>query len=416
MVVIIGAPEITSTAGRVTYQVRVAGFPGSDHLWFSVPTEFAHFVHPRSDAAVVALLVPLMAAGAADVVVEGEVTDELIWFLNDEVQEVLTRIRPELNRTTVTGESCTSVLPGGTGVATAYSAGVDSYAVLARYHVSRSVPPSLRLTHLLYNNVGSHGPGDRGRELFEKRLGLMRSGARTIGLPLVDVDSNVDDFHTSTGMAFQPSHTLRNAAVAHLLSGGIGRFFYAASVPYEDVGAKPTFDSAFADPLLLPFVSTRSLTLQPAGTEMDRSGKTAVAAGLPHSYQHLDVCVESTDGTNCSRCWKCRRTMLTLDLAGQLALYSDVFETPTEPDWREKHLAEALTQDMPSARSIVRLYEKHSRIPRRLRAQARARVHARRVFHAVRARLPARARVHARHVVHAVRAVKRPSRRRSPGS
>jgi hypothetical protein len=378
MVVIIGAPEITSTAGRVLYQAKVVGFPGPDRLWFSVPTEFADFVRPRSDAAVVALLVPLMAAGTADVVVEGDVTDKLIWFVNDEVQEVLMRIRPELQSTTVTGESRTPVMTRGAGVATAYSAGVDSYAVLARYHFSRSVPPSLRLTHLLYNNVGSHGSGDRGRELFERRLGLVGPGARTTGLPLIDVDSNVDDFYASAGVAFQPSHTLRNAAVAHLLAGGIGRFFYASGVSYEDVGAKPAIDSAFADPLLLPFLSTQSLTLQPAGTEMNRSGKIAVVADLPHSYEHLDVCVDSIDGTNCSRCRKCRRTMLTLDLVGRLSLYDDVFETPSGPDWREEHLAEALISDMPSARDVVSLYEEYLGVPRRLKTQAWARVHARR--------------------------------------
>ena len=144
---------------------------------------------------------------------------------------------------------------------------------------------------------------------------------------------------------------------------------YASSVPYEDVTCTATFDLGFADPILLPFLSTRSVTLQPSGTEMDRSARTALVAQIPHTYDRLDVCVESRDGTNCSECWKCHRTMLALDLLGALPRYGKVFTTPRNPRWREEHIIQALMPDMPSARSNVRLYDERVGISLKLRAE-----------------------------------------------
>ena len=136
------------------------------------------------------------------------------------------------------------------------------------------------------------------------------------GLPLIDVDSNIDEFYLAVRIAFQPSHTMRNAAVAHLLSAGIRHYLYASSMPYDRVAVAPRFDVSFADPILLPLLSTSSLTLRSSGSDMGRATKVALIAEIPHTYAHLDVCVRSTDGTNCAECPKCQRTMLTLELLG----------------------------------------------------------------------------------------------------
>jgi hypothetical protein len=373
MPIVIGTPTVEADEERITYRAETDGFPGEKCLWFSVPIEAAPLLNDRVDAALVALLMPAMSLGQ-DVVIDGPISDELVWNARGEVQEILRRLRPELAAVEIDINNPMPPLPPGTAVATGYSAGVDSYATLARFHFSNDVPSILRVTHLLYNNVGSHGHGQRGSALYRDRLDLLRPNALSTGLPLIDVDSNLDDFYLAAGLAFQPSHSMRNAAVVHLLSAGVRHYFYASSVPYDDIACAATFDLGFGDPLLLPFLSTRSLTLQPSGTEMDRSAKTALVAEIPHTYERLDVCVESRDGTNCSECWKCHRTMLTLDLLGALPKYDKVFKTPRNPCWKEEHIVQALMQDMPSARSIVRLYDERVGISFKSRAEARRRL------------------------------------------
>lgn len=373
MSIALAQPTIEAGDSRVTYRVETKGFPGITNLWFSLPADAASLLNPRGDAALVALLMPIMSLGQ-NLSIDGPITDELAWNVRGDVQEILKRVRPELSQVEIDINNPVPPTAPGKGVATGYSAGVDSFATLARFHFNKDVPPTLRVTHLLYNNVGSHGHGQNGEALYKARLNLLRPSALSTGLPLIDVDSNIDDFYLQAGLAFQPSHTMRNAAVVHLLSAGIRHYLYASSVPYEDITATPSRDVGYADPLLLPFLSTRSVTLQPAGTDMDRSAKTAVVAQIPHTYQRLDVCIESSDGTNCSECRKCHRTMLTLDLLGALARYGEVFTTPRNPRWREEHIIQALTQDMPSARSIVRLYDERVGVTFRMRAEARRRM------------------------------------------
>ncbi|GAA1762317.1 hypothetical protein [Agromyces humatus] len=372
MSIVLGVPTLDSGVGRLTYRVDVDGFPGLRSLWFSVPDEAASLVNTRADAALVALLMPAMAAGR-DIVVEGPITDELAWSLHGEVQDVLRRLRPELSRVDIEVRDPLPALLGAAGVATGYSAGVDSYATLARHRFAVDVPESLRVTHLLYNNVGSHGHGDAGRALYRNRLELLRPNALTTGLPLTDVDSNIDEFYLAVRLGFQQSHTMRNAGVVHLLSGGIRHYFYASSVPWGDTAVAATYDLAFAEPVLLPLLSTRSLSLRSSCSDIDRVAKTALIAEISHTYERLDVCVESTDGTNCSECWKCQRTMLTLELLGVLDRYHAVFTTPRNPYWRENLIVYLLTQPGPTARHVVELYDDRVGIPLRLRAQAQGR-------------------------------------------
>lgn len=392
MSIILGQPVIERDSARITYRVETRGFPGPDRLWFSLPADGASLVNPRGDAALVALLMPLMAVGRK-VTVEGPITDELAWNVRGEVQDILRRLRPELEQVEVRIDDPVSPLPPASAVATGFSAGVDSYTTLARYLFADEVPTGMRLTHLVYNNVGSHGHGVRGRTRFEDRLNLLRPHATATGLPLIDVDSNLDDYYLAAGIEFQPSHTIRNAAVVHLLSAGVRHYHYAAAVSYDHVACTPTFDISHADPILLPFLSTRSTTLQPSGTDLDRQAKIALIAGMPQSYERLDVCIASEDGTNCSECRKCQRTMLFLELLGAFDRYDKVFRTPRNPRWREEHIVQSIIQDVPSARSVVKLYDERVGVPLRLRAEARRRIAVReggRVVRAVKRRVSAR--------------------------
>ena len=63
--------------------------------------------------------------------------------------------------------------------------GVDSYA--AFHDFGPAAPESLRVTHLTYTNVGSHGLG--GRPLFHARLERLKPAAHQIGLPFMWIDS-----------------------------------------------------------------------------------------------------------------------------------------------------------------------------------------------------------------------------------
>lgn len=333
----IGPPELVQADGALVYQVAVNGADGERRLWYQVDAEYGGMVSDRSDAALAALLVPAMARGE-DIELTAPVSEQLYHNLAGRYQRILELTNPRLARIQVHAQHLRPSVEGGQGVATGFSSGVDSFCVLADHHYA-PVSPGFRLTHLLHNNVGSHGIG--GEALFQERHEQARAGAQRIGLPLIAVNSNVDAFYEDRpGLTFPQTHTPRNVSVALLLQRGLGRFLYASA--YSDKQILQGGDlgsSGGTDPFTLPLLSTEGLTAMSVGGEYSRIEKTLRVAEVPDSWDMLDVCAAPRRAGNCSRCWKCMRTMLTLELAGMLERYEPVFDLPTYRQHRTEYLA-----------------------------------------------------------------------------
>jgi hypothetical protein len=178
---------------------------------------------------------------------------------------------------------------------------------------------------LFYNNVGSHGRHQIGANLFSVRERRIRALAAQVALPLVSVSSNLDAF---LGNPFQRTHTLRNVAVALLCQRACGTFLYSSTVHFRDVRTRDVSDIGYADPVLLPLLQTETLTCHSAGGEYTRHDKTRIVAQHALSYNTLDICVSQSPSAtiNCSACWKCLRTQLSLELVGSLERYAKVFQ------------------------------------------------------------------------------------------
>ena len=271
-----------------------------------------------------------------DLTLDGPVTDELAYQLNGDLQHAVATIIPSLYRIAVHTPNVQPPLPAAEGVATGFSAGIDSFTVMADHHYAE-VPDTHRVTHLLYNNVGSHLSG--AERLFRERYNRLLPLTRAMGLPFAAVNSNLAAFHR---LRFEQTHTLRNTSVAFLLQGGIGRFLYASAVPYGSVMLRATGDIAYADPIVLPLVSTRALQSESSGSSYRRVDKTMLVAGINDSYSNLDVCADGDKAGNCSRCWKCMRTMLTLEIGGQLEQYDQVFDLDLYHRGRVNYMARVL--------------------------------------------------------------------------
>jgi len=349
---IINKPELTHRNGYIQYCVQVRFLGERKALWYRLSEEYADLVSDRSDAPLVALLIPAMLRGE-DIHLEGTISEKLFYNLSGPFQKVLKLIIPSLHFITIIPSEVQPALSRGEGVATGFSAGIDSFCVLADHHYA-DVPKGFKITHLFFNNVGSHGPGENGnRRLFQKRYARIRPTTEKIGLPFIAIDTNMDSFYQ--GLDFQLTHTLRNASVALLLQRGIKRFLYASAYHYPNVFIGPSYEMAYSDTITLPLLSTETLDLISAGSEYTRVEKTLKVAKIADSYQTLDVCTEEDARTkiNCSTCFKCKRTMLTLEIVGELDQYRDVFDLDTYWRIRELYIAEVLCSKDPLLREIA---------------------------------------------------------------
>lgn len=343
-------PTVESRPDRAVWTVSVEDRGSRRRLWFSVPRAYGSWLSSRLDPAVIALFPVAMHAGV-DLRAEGRVSARVLHVLRGDARELLRIQSPFFRDGFIEADEIVEAPSGGSAVATGFSAGVDSFAVLDR-HLFREVEPGFRVTHLLFNNVGSHGVGGWG--LFHRRFERLRPVAEETGLPFLPVDSNLDGFYPPA-VSFQRSHSVRNAAVSHLLRPGIGRLLYAGSYRFRDCRVSEHVDSAVLDPILLPLLSVAGLDLVSTGGSSSRVEKTVRIAEWPIVRRHLNVCVNphhEGPKPNCSACWKCLRTLATLEIAGLLEEFGEVFDLGVYRDCRDDFFRALPDADAPLLREV----------------------------------------------------------------
>lgn len=344
----IGRPEIQSANEETRYQVETSKGP----LWFAVQPEFGDFIAASADAALLGLLIPAMIEGE-DIRVEGEVSELLHYNLNGRAQSVIRSVLPDLRRVAIEVEGFAAPpAQRPAGVATGFSGGIDSFSAVAD-HLLSDCNPSFRLTHLLYNEAAALGaPG-----MFDYYFDRIRERAAPLGLPVIKVSSNLHSFYPDHP-TFQQTHSPRNAAIPLVLQRGIGTFYYASGYRYADMHFRPSNDMGYVDGTLVPMLSTEALRAIPVGSERSRVEKTLHVSEHPQSYRMLDVCTDVDHVRNCSKCNKCFRTMLTLDLAGRLDLYREAFDLDEYRRGRDWYIGHVLSANDPLSREIAELIGK----------------------------------------------------------
>ncbi|WP_051786109.1 hypothetical protein [Endozoicomonas numazuensis] len=354
---IISKPEVTRSSGFTRYTARISYALGNDELEYSLPDEFSELVSDRADAALLALLIPAMDRGEP-IKVEGVVSEHLYHHLSGSYQHVLKSIMPHLQLIDIFVDEIDKTSYESRGVATGFSGGIDSYCTLADYFYA-DVLPGFKVTHLIYNNVGSHGKKTNPEVLFNDRYEALKPIADKIGLPFIKVNSNLDHFYCDR-LHFMQTHTARNTSVALLLQKGIGRYLYGSAYAYPEVFIGKTDSMAHSDLMALPMLSTESLSSLSVGSEYTRAEKTIRVAGVEDSYTSLDVCVGDEVAGNCSQCIKCLRTLLTLDIAGELDKYSQVFDLEVYRQHKDRYCSRILISRAPLEREIALLANKKS--------------------------------------------------------
>jgi hypothetical protein len=333
MEIVVGEPSLRIEGTKAWYEVPVDG----DRLWFNVQAEHRPLLSERSDAAALAMLYPAMLS-ARPLHVAGPLSERLYYNFSGPLQAALRSINPALKRIRVTADRLVRPLPAA-GVAGGFSGGVDSFSMVKRHHLDHPTQ-GFRLTHLTLHDIWS---GERfmdfdGPDVPTGMRRVMELAGRW-GLPLVKVASNIGAYYRN--VRFEDTHTLRNAAAAHVLSAGIGRFLYSSAYALDMITLRRVHDIARADPVILSMASSEAVDLHSGDCDFCRFEKTDRVTFVPESRDYLHVCAE-TWGDNCSSCWKCRRTLLTLEVLGKLDAYRRIFDVDRylreKPLWLDEAL------------------------------------------------------------------------------
>jgi hypothetical protein len=331
---VIDAPAIreTETGIRLEAPITIKGETRVAYFEVDAP-HGAYLTLDRADPFLVAFFFYALRLGE-DIEVKAPVSEPLHYHISSVLMDFLVSIYPEhaYRPVRLLAPTITTPVANQGAVGTGVSCGIDSLTTIFRHHVHPL--PSMALTHLCYFDTGSHGrPGEeKMEELFVARRKLALNFGSAIGLPVVEVRSNLSELMP---LAFGLTHTYLNAAAVLALQPLFSTYYYASGASILDFLASNS-DPAYFDTYLLPLLSTRSLRLYAAEENLGRIAKTRVVIANPLSRRFLNVC--NVEARNCGTCNKCIRTLLALDALGVVEQYGEVFDLDSYKSLRDNHL------------------------------------------------------------------------------
>src|SRR4030042_2231042 len=145
-----------------------------------------------------------------DMEIDGSISERLYHNFSNSYMHILREVIPSLHIISILPRSLDEEKSNlcMNGIGTGFSGGIDSFCTIFDYLVNNKLA-NYRITHLLLNNVGSHGEWDASaaRNLFNQRYDMLKSFAKEMGLEFIKVDSNLSEFLQSN---FPLSHSTRN--------------------------------------------------------------------------------------------------------------------------------------------------------------------------------------------------------------
>lgn len=320
---VIGAPRIENAQGRarLTSIIRVRG--EDRPVWFEVDAKYGQYLcSERADAFLIGVLNYAMRE-RLDIRCESPVGSQLLYQIRTYLIPSLVKNSTALYATTIEAELDSSPVVNAGGVGAGISCGVDSLHVIRNY--AKSPYPSLSLTHLVLNNVGSFWKKGNDPQ-YEWHIEHAKSFCREYGFELIVNNSNIRE---QIPGVFGLTHTYASCFAVYCLQKLWNVFYYgSAGVDFGSwfsLADNERRDCAHYELLSLDVFSTRNLKIYSEGGAMSRFDKMKEIVEYEPSYKYLHVCT-SDEGPNCGRCDKCLRTLTTLDALGVLDRYRASFD------------------------------------------------------------------------------------------
>ena len=347
----IGKPEIIETDSKSRLQAELEIDGEKSVVWFEVDNVYGKYLtYERSDAFVIAILNYAMRNGH-DIECKTPVGEELYYQIDTYLIDAVYKGSNQLYRTKIYADIDSTKLECANAVGTGISCGIDSFHAISSH--SNTNFKNHNITHLAFNNVGSHGEGERAIYLYNERKKLVEKFADEYNYKLVESNSNIYDVIPQNHLL---THTYTSCFAIYCLQKLYSIYYYASSQTFNSFTLKDNQkkSSGYYDLLTLSMFSTKSLQIFSAGATQTRLEKTKRVALYEPSYKYLNVCTQSAQ--NCNQCEKCTRTILALDAMGYLEKYSAVFDVEYYKKHKQSYLSKLIFYKLSKNTSYLEIY------------------------------------------------------------
>ncbi|KIL49362.1 hypothetical protein [Jeotgalibacillus soli] len=317
--IIIEKPEFTISGTKARLQCQFKIRDHIDNLWYEVNEPYQDYLTvERADAFLVGLL-PLALKEGYDIKVNYYLSNRLYYTLNKYLIPILAESFGYRKINIHCSNLISSPLKNENEIGTGLSCGIDSFSTIYD-HMDDHCPEEYKISLLTFFNVGSHGSngGEKAIKLFNKRLTTVKKCAEELDFNLLILDSNISEI---LNMNFQSTHTLRSISAVLALQKLFRVYYYSSAVHLQNF--KLDQNIGYYDTFTLNMLSTETISFFSSCSSLTRVEKTHMISKYALVQRYLNVCVK--DGFNCGKCFKCLRTLLTLEIIGELEKYKTIF-------------------------------------------------------------------------------------------
>lgn len=302
----------------------------SEEIHIEANQEYANYlVIDRIDAIVWGLLLFCINKGY-NIESKIPITEDLWYNLEMNFIDILAQ-NPGMHRIKINAPLIPAMKQGNI-VATGISCGIDSLYTIATH--SDSVPKPYRITHLCFFDAGSHDTGltdNSSFHLFKGRYDLCKAFAEEYNYGFIFIKNDIHEIIKNYGgYSHIENHTYMALSCIYALQPAFSKYYYSSGVSIRDFSCKKNnvnnqLDAAHYDLLTLSTASIPNIKFISTGGNVNRIQKTQIISNYAPAYKYLNVCVRSVE--NDSTCFKCIRTILTLDALGKIDKFKNVFNT-----------------------------------------------------------------------------------------
>jgi len=349
----IGRPYISNEGGETFLKASVDDTLSekSTVLWYSVAAEYGKYLCDEvADGFLVGIL-PAAMRTRQDIRLEAPVSGRLLYNLYNTVMPLLCKVITDSALVMIDAVP-SDLCFGAAGVGCGASLGVDSLTSLLK-NQEEDTPDDFRVTHLFLTRAVHYG--DRklkeAQDAFRADADYVRKFAQSTGLPLVAMDSNIDEFYLDYEVRELQREIQITMSCVLSLQKLFGKYLFASSFSAESFKLTEQ-DVSYCESVLVPALGTDSTRLILTEPMMTRAAKTQYLADSPVAQKWLDVCLSTVlqngrwdsecfgkrEKLNCGKCPKCLRTLLTLEILGSLNSFADQFDLQAYHRYRNRYI------------------------------------------------------------------------------